>query len=239
MKLLLIRHGQSANNALAGNHLPVDSQFPDPELTELGQRQAGLLAKAFHDELLPHPSVLLCSPMTRAVQTCAPLADELDLPIQLETQAHEVGGIFQGVQRTPGAYLGASRGELAGISDRLVFNDDIRDEGWYRMGSQVETPSEGQGRGKRLYRSILERYGNTDGIVALVCHEWISNYLIRASLGLTDPEGEPDPWFSIANTGTTFIQTGLPLPGPYEGGGTAMIWWIGRFDHLPAEQLSR
>lgn len=239
MKLLLIRHGQSANNALSGSNHPVSSQYPDPTLTDLGRQQAETLAHAFTDGLLPRPSVLLSSPMTRAVQTAAPLADELDMPIELETQAHEVGGIFQSVQGEPGSFQGASRAELADISDRLIFNEDIHDEGWYRLGSHVETPAEGQGRGKRLYRSILERYGNQDGVVALVCHEWITNYVLRAALGLSDPEGEPDPWFSLPNTSSTFIQTGLPLPGPYEGGGTAMIWWVGRFDHLPDEQVSR
>lgn len=189
MKLLLIRHGQSANNALSGANHPVSSQYPDPTLTDLGRQQAETLAHAFTDGLLPRPSVLLSSPMTRAVQTAAPLADEPTCRSSWRRRPTRWVASSRACRAVLGSFQGASRAELADISDRLIFNEDIHDEGWYRLGSHVETPAEGQGRGKRLYRSILERYGNQDGVVALVCHEWITNYVLRAALGLSDPEG--------------------------------------------------
>ncbi|NEM83779.1 histidine phosphatase family protein, partial [Escherichia coli] len=47
MHLLLIRHGQSENNAFASQSVETYQQGrkPDPELTELGRRQAQALGK--------------------------------------------------------------------------------------------------------------------------------------------------------------------------------------------------
>ncbi|CAN5583881.1 MAG: histidine phosphatase family protein [Actinomycetota bacterium] len=59
--LILVRHGQTAANA-AGLLLG----RADPPLTELGQRQAEVLAAA-----LPSPSRVIASPLTRAQATAA------------------------------------------------------------------------------------------------------------------------------------------------------------------------
>jgi broad specificity phosphatase PhoE len=63
--LILVRHGQTAANAhglLLGR--------ADPPLTEVGYRQACTLAAA-----LPRPARIVSSPLTRARQTAAVLAD--------------------------------------------------------------------------------------------------------------------------------------------------------------------
>ena len=96
MHLLLIRHGQSTNNALAnqGGNAYTTGRLPDPELTELGHRQAHALAD-WIPGVDPRPTHIYCSPMSRTLQTAAPLADALDLPIGVKSLLHERPGPVQ------------------------------------------------------------------------------------------------------------------------------------------------
>ena len=93
MRLLLIRHGQSANNVLAESDghdydLYMSTRSPEPPFTALGHRQAALLAQqlaAAAARPLPelerlawlvteHPiDGLYVSPMFRALQTAEPI----------------------------------------------------------------------------------------------------------------------------------------------------------------------
>ena len=76
MRLYLIRHGQSQNNALYEQGLERDRHF-DPDLTEIGHEQARRVAKylAENNDMpgrLTEPfnlSHLYCSAITRAMQT--------------------------------------------------------------------------------------------------------------------------------------------------------------------------
>ena len=75
MELLVIRHG-----------LPLrierdDGAPADPELSELGQRQAERVAEWLKDEPI---EAIYASPLQRAHQTAMPLAAAKGLPIQLE-----------------------------------------------------------------------------------------------------------------------------------------------------------
>lgn len=238
MKLLLIRHGQSTNNVLTAAGHPFRGRSADPELTDLGVRQSLQLAGAFQQGLVPSPAVLISSPMVRAVQTAAPLAEALDLPILVDTQAFEVGGVYSGEPQTPGAHPGAAASRLLAVSGRVRLQQDFGEQGWYHAGAHVESQFEAQERGRLLYGSLLARYEHRPDVVGLVCHEWIIQYLIRAALRLDNPQGSPDPWFVVFNTATALIETGRPKPGPFEGTGTSALWWVNRHDHLPADEVT-
>lgn len=241
MKLLLIRHGQSSNNVLTAAGKPFEGRQADPFLTDLGKTQSKRLATAFAHDLLPRPDVLLCSPMQRAVQTAAPVADVLDLPIMINTLAYEVGGMFEGMPKEPGAAPGATASKLTSLSARVDLSDatnpPVTEDGWYTRGAVVETPTEAQERGEQLFEQLDSRYDN-DTLVALVCHEWIIQYLIRSSMWVSRADGAPDPWFVIFNTATTFLATSRPGPRPFEGTGTRIISWVNRHDHLSAEEIT-
>ena len=124
MKLYLIRHAQSRNNALAdtaqrnawgqiGASGNADEQpaefFPsaDPPLTEVGEAQAQRIAR----HLRTHPDKtdvrdgvgeesghrfdrLYSSAMLRALQTAQPIANALELKPEVWLQVHEEGGIW-------------------------------------------------------------------------------------------------------------------------------------------------
>lgn len=77
IRLILIRHGQTAWNAGAG-----EERFRgriDLPLDATGQAQARAVAARLRDEPL---TALYASPLLRAKQTLTPLADERSLPIQ-------------------------------------------------------------------------------------------------------------------------------------------------------------
>lgn len=239
MKLLLIRHGQSSNNVLTAAGHPFEGRSADPLLTELGHHQAQRLARAFAEEALPRPGVLLCSPMVRAVQTSVPISEELDLPVELVTEAYEVGGMFGGLPSAPTAQRGAGAEELRAVNRRVIVPADIDEDGWYDRGESVEAPSQAQGRGFSLFADLALRFHEDERVVGLICHEWIIQYLLRASMGAASVEGAPDPWVAILNTATSYLETDLPAPEPYEGAGETVIHWINRFDHLNPDERTR
>ena len=93
MDLFIIRHGESANNALAN----IKDRQVDPPLTDLGEQQAEKLARFLTDGYIPeltNPNAannkikmrqgfgitsLNVSPMYRTLQTVQPVAESLGL----------------------------------------------------------------------------------------------------------------------------------------------------------------
>src|SRR6266508_3621381 len=110
MKVFIIRHAQSTNNLLietTGFDEYMARRDSEPPLTELGHRQAALvaehLASAVHPERRLEESVhgyaltkLYCSPMLRTLQTARSISEATGLQPQVWTGIHEQGGIFRG-----------------------------------------------------------------------------------------------------------------------------------------------
>ena len=80
MDLYIIRHGESQGN--------IGLDVEDPHLTELGQKQAELLALRLRNIDF---DVILSSPLTRAIQTATPLASLRQKDITVMHELHEVG----------------------------------------------------------------------------------------------------------------------------------------------------
>ncbi len=83
--MILLRHGQSEFNL----HFTATRQDPgieDPRLTELGQQQAEAAAEALGDAGITR---IIASPYTRALQTAAPVARRLGLPVSVTTAVRE------------------------------------------------------------------------------------------------------------------------------------------------------
>ena len=72
--IYLVRHGEAAASW---------GQSPDPGLSELGHEQARNAAHALQPLLAGAEPVLISSPLARALETAAPLADELGLSVQV------------------------------------------------------------------------------------------------------------------------------------------------------------
>jgi broad specificity phosphatase PhoE len=83
--MILLRHGQSEFN-LHFSATRRDPGIKDPRLTALGHQQAEQAAEALSRERITR---ILASPYTRALQTAAPVARRLGLPVQVTTQVRE------------------------------------------------------------------------------------------------------------------------------------------------------
>jgi len=83
--MILLRHGQSEFN-LHFTATKRDPGIEDPCLTPLGHEQAGQAAAALADEPIVR---IVASPYTRALQTAAPLARRLGLPVLVTTAVRE------------------------------------------------------------------------------------------------------------------------------------------------------
>ena len=83
MRLLLIRHGQTPGNVLG----QLDTAFPGPGLTGLGERQAAALPEALADEAI---EAIYTSTLLRTQVTAAPLAKALGLEPDVLDGVHEI-----------------------------------------------------------------------------------------------------------------------------------------------------
>ena len=83
--MILMRHGQSEFN-LHFSATKRDPGIRDPRLTPLGQAQADAAAEAVHKAGITR---ILASPYTRALQTAAPSARRLGLPVQVHPGIRE------------------------------------------------------------------------------------------------------------------------------------------------------
>jgi broad specificity phosphatase PhoE len=83
--MILLRHGQSEFNL----HFTATRRDPgihDPKLTELGHAQAEAAAEALAGERITR---IIVSPYTRALQTAAPVARRLGLPVFINPVVRE------------------------------------------------------------------------------------------------------------------------------------------------------
>jgi broad specificity phosphatase PhoE len=83
MRLILIRHGQTASN-VAGI---LDTAVPGPPLTELGERQASALPAALTGESI---DAIFASSQRRAQLTAAPLAEARGLTVAIRDGIREI-----------------------------------------------------------------------------------------------------------------------------------------------------
>ena len=113
--MILLRHGQSEFN-LRFTATKKDPGIPDPRLTELGHAQAEEAAEALADEGLQR---IIASPYTRALQTAAPLARRLGIPVHVMPVVRE--------RYASSCDIGSPRTELAMAWPEVDFShiDDV------------------------------------------------------------------------------------------------------------------
>ncbi|GAB6898083.1 histidine phosphatase family protein [Kineosporia succinea] len=252
MQLVLVRHGQSANNAafiaatarqqaqpreepddeadrIAEELSVYRGRVPDPLLTDLGTRQAQALGEALKAGRLPFaPTHLYASPMSRAVATARPLAEVSGLPVVLQPDAYEVGGI-QNIDLSVGtrsARPGATLPELQILGGAVqappgLFPAD--DQPW--SGGFEVSPDEALPRARRMLTTLFRAH-QADDVVVVVSHQFFAQFVLAAALGL-----ETEPWrrFRVDNAGHLSLRL-----GPDE----AITEWVNRVDHLDPADIS-
>jgi len=238
VELYFIRHAQSANNKLYDETGSWDGRNPDSEVTELGYRQAQLLAEHLacangaaqsRDYInrrhfgLTH---LYTSLMVRAIITGSYVAAALNLPLVAWEDLHEGGGIFV-IDPETNERLGQSgktRSELAARFPQLILSRADAAEGWWNRSH--ESKEEQAQRAKRVVGELIERHGGTDDRVAIVSHGGFYNSLLDELLGKQVEDGF---WFNLNNTGITRLN--------FEEAGIGLAY-ANRLEHLPADLIT-
>ena len=240
MRLYIIRHGQSTNNRLFLETGSEQGRVFDPELSELGQRQADCLSEYLFFHSTPQGlnekiniTHLYTSPMLRAVDTGLPVARALGLPLVAWKDLHEGGGLFLGdpAAGTSVGQIGPDRDEMAARYPQLVWPPEMGDGPWWDR--PFETPEERLPRARRVLAALLARHApgpNADdqqGVVFFT-HANFYNYILAALLGFS--ERRPPVWFSLLNTGITRIDFFIERE-PF-------IAYQNRVEHLPPELVT-
>lgn len=203
------------------------ARIPDPALSVTGVKQAKHTGKFFknvwQDETLKKacvkdvneqkckfkPGRLVISPMTRTLQTIQPTVSELNkltqknnlntIPIEINLQLYEEGGIFDGERPKNGRYAngkseddykilgGLNREQMLEILPGLEFPQEIPDSGWWRGG--IETDPEVAQRADSVKEWMWEYVQNLEpetevNATVLVSHGLFYGRLLNALLDL-------------------------------------------------------
>lgn len=238
LRLLLIRHGESFNNALQDKPGMTEELFQqerqvDPELSELGWRQARAVANFFANGFADCPLIaealpvvaLHVSPVKRALQTLQPLAERSGLRTEVWSDCFEVGGMYH---HSGTEYRGMSRAEIQEQFPTYNVPADITEEGWYKLPgreSLEQAIERAEGIAQRLRRMAAKRPPDLPpGSIALLSHHDTMDLLVRALL-------KEDEEFTHGNCAFTRIDISP------EGEATVRVHnWTGHLSSLDGEQ---
>ncbi len=234
MKLYIIRHGESANNALGTEDSSYDeymaTRSPDPVLTQVGERQADLVG-AYLAETDYGITELHCSAMVRAMQTALPIGQALGLRPRIWIDIHEHGGMFLGNPRNDEgirSYPGITRSEASERFPGYDLSEEIRDDGWW--AGDYEDMEACALRARRVAEVLDERAaGGDDSVIALITHGTFIDQLLKA---LTKQQENGRRIFYFKNN-TAITHVDFLKDGPL------VLRYTNRVSHLPDELITR
>lgn len=247
MRFYLIRHGQSDGNV---NYYNTDksSRVPDPELTEMGHRQARLLAKHMADpkgEPLQPPWLakeggqqgfglthVYCSLMTRSILTAQYIAKACGLPLFAHADIFEKDGIYE--IAADGTKIGISGPDRNYFSERfpdLELPASLGNGGWYNR--PFETEEMFLQRSKQIVLDFVGRHADTDDCVAMVIHGDLIDQLVNELTGaVRHSDNYDNHWvanWAFHNTSITRID--------FVSGSRAIVY-TNQLQHLPPELVT-
>ncbi|MFZ4828555.1 MAG: histidine phosphatase family protein [Phototrophicaceae bacterium] len=251
MRLHLIRHAQSLNNA--HELTPEAEHVLDAPLTPLGEKQATHLAafiqrdfessKRQH-ELRDDPRLavyqfdeLYTSPMQRTLQTTNALTQTLNIPATIHPDIYERGGVYH-EQKVNGQLVSVGKPGLNAeamrvICANLIVTEGVTSEGWWFSELQ-ETPDHYEERVFRVAKQIREwAIGDKrHASIAFVTHGGFSNALMQALLfGVLVPRTLVGrTLIGMYNTSTSRVD--------FDAEGTPTLRYASRTDHLAPEMVT-
>ncbi len=235
MKLYIVRHAQSTNNALTDYR----GRVCDPPLTELGRRQAEIVAQhlATGTNLEPWEedgrdrrgygvTRLCCSPMWRALQTAQPIGQALGLAPEVWIDTHERGGIYLDHGEAGGTvgYPGKTRAEILAEFPNYNLPEGITEQGWWRQG--CEDISACHERAIRVAED-LHKWTASDERIVMVSHGGFIGDLLKALFKQLPCR---NLYYHQLNTAISRID--------FRGDGHLDVQFLNRVDHLPPELIS-
>ncbi len=243
MQLYLIRHAQSTNNAVTD---PKDRTF-DPSLTEIGFRQAEIVADHLAHATPPEGRIfsaysknghapaygfgitkLYCSPMRRTLQTVQPISAALGLAPEVWIDIHEHGGVYLDYPDERGivGFPGMTRAEIAAQFGHYVLPEAITDLGWWNPTNGMESIEASMERAGRVAASLHAQAASQERI-AIVTHGTFAHYLIYA---IFDQKPGRRLFYFHHNTAITRID--------FYDDGSLGLHYLNRINHLPLELVT-
>jgi broad specificity phosphatase PhoE len=241
--LYIIRHAQSTNNALADQ----SQRVMDPLLTELGVRQAALLAEHIAAGPSREPiwsgdgsarpadrrnghglrlERIFTSAMRRALLTAQPLGQALGVTPEVWVDLHEEGGMWldHGYPTGVRGYPGITRRQLMAEFPTCRLANEVTEGGWWRGGH--ETEEEAHKRAIRVAQR-LRGWPIPEERIAIITHGAFATQLLRVLLG------GPAEWavyYHLDNTSISLVR--------FNGDGSLALRYLNRVEHLPSDMIS-
>ncbi len=225
MEIVLIRHGQPQWTRDGLN-------VTNPPLTDLGLRQAELLAEAIGGE---HFDEILVSPLTRARETAAPLLAAQSRPEVVDDWLEEIRDpVWHG---TPAEKAQEAYDEMRGraVDDRwhgLDGGESIRSF-TARIHEGAQSFLRARGVTRDEHELPIWRIDEPGARIALVAHAGTNSVTIAHLLGL-----EPTPWewerFVLGHTSVSRLEA-LPVGDHY----TFSLTKLSDLEHLPHDERTR
>jgi 2,3-bisphosphoglycerate-dependent phosphoglycerate mutase len=240
MQFYFIRHGQSTNNLLWRRTGSSKGRNEDPELTDLGRRQAEILAAYLQrgksdgaGEGGDNQNVagfgithLYTSLMVRSVATGTEVSRALDLPLVVWQDMHEGGGIYldddESGERV--GKPGRNRAYFETHYPELVLPQSLDNTGWWNR--PYEDNVQRALRARRVLDGLLEKHGGTEDRVAVISHGGFYNDFLAALLTLPSRDGF---WFALNNAAITRVD--------FLEGRTALVY-TNRASYLPGDLVT-
>jgi 2,3-bisphosphoglycerate-dependent phosphoglycerate mutase len=227
MRLYFIRHAQSSNNALWDSTGSENGRSDDPELSDVGVRQARALGDFLmrNDDPLERGSAnlthLYCSPMTRAVQTALEVGRGTSLTPQVWQDWHESGGIWLEEGGVRVGREGKNRVYFQQHFPNVRLPEAYSEVGWWSRA--YETDEELFPRAQRVWSELMARHGETKDRVAVISHGHFYAFVMAVALGMPNLEGV---FFILNNTGVTRLDVKETAHG------TTNVVYANRLVHL-------
>jgi 2,3-bisphosphoglycerate-dependent phosphoglycerate mutase len=245
-RLYLIRHAQSANNAIWDGSQNQAGRSPDPDITALGHRQAGILAehlahpqaeprqRPFASDLEPRYALtqVYCSLMTRSILTAEYIASACGLELQALPDIFEKHGIYEiddagNLQGLPGPGRAYFEDRFA----RLQLPAEFDDAGWWNRPAEDEESF--LLRMKNVVAQMRQRLQGSDDCIALVAHGDFIDQFVNELMGVVRYQPNYDNHW-IGNW--TFHNTSISRIDFVNGAN--IVVYLNRIDHLPNELVT-
>mmetsp|Transcript_33802 Transcript_33802/g.85126 ORF Transcript_33802/g.85126 Transcript_33802/m.85126 type:complete len:266 (-) Transcript_33802:1547-2344(-) len=243
MRLYIVRHAQSANNALDTPSLQNSGRSADPSLTAKGFQQAEALGRFVGDELgeacgkvEPQHAIrrMVVSPMRRCMLTAGPAAKVLGIPIEVKGDLFEHGGCFEGARDDSGGVVGCTgltKSQLESEFPGCVVPDELVG-GWWTRQQGCETVPQAQERIRAVAAwlwSVAEAWKKEDGAMCIVVHGMFIDILIKVLTGVALTTGKQQAVYCSKNAGVHVLE----LRASLGGGNVAGLQRFNVLEHMP------
>ena len=235
MQFYFIRHAQSADNLFVAENADkgvrshgLDQSWlyrqADPELSEIGRRQAQILReflakkKALKSDTPtgqgPYGDNLsfthiYSSLMVRAMETANAIGNALNMTPAVWEDLHETGGFWEPDAETgkPVGSSGKNRTYFEKRYPNFVLPDRLGKQGWWDR--PLETTEECRERGQRFFHDLMGRHGHTEDRVAVVGHGLFYNFMLKAFLKIPRKSGVIFAINNVAITRIDFVENSV------------------------------